>query len=575
APRARVVPFHEPGDGGPDGHRPPPLYCLHGETGELTWLTHHAPVLARGGAVLGVEAPGFGAQDGAAPPGTVGEIADADAEAILGHRPQGPYRVAGFGLAAPVAAEVSRRLLDAGHEVTELVLLGADEPDAAVEAARAARAAGGAPVADVAGLFAEVWGAARPPRPSGGERDLPAAEAAALLGAAAGCPLPADRLSSWLEDAAAWRGGYLEALEQYAPRPLAGTTLATAVRGSAGAGGDWSRWIVPPPHTIDLPCSAASPASADAARALARHGSEETGGAPGRLLVPVNLQGDKAPTFWGHHLYGEVSYGVYLSRHLGLDYPFVGVEQVDMASRVHEFDSIEEMATRYIEEIRRSHPDVPYPLGGCSFGGVLAFEMARQLLLAGCEVPHLVAIDPIMPTTGAWDSIDWGAMTPEEVESLSVVILGNAYCIRWGVEEKIRLADIGGLELGEQLDVIARHIVARSARRPRHDAIAGQIRLKHEVLLRNNQLLVDYRPQPLPKPVDTTVFHATRGFLSPDNDNDLPEVKRSDDDRSNGFAEFVRGEVTVHDVEADHFEIAYDHNLRRIAERLRPLFDTL
>ncbi len=53
--------------------------------------------------------------------------------------------------------------------------------------------------------------------------------------------------------------------------------------------------------------------------------------------------------------------------------------------------SIEDMATFYVGEIRRSQPNGPYLLGGLCAGGVIAFEMASQLVSAG-ESVELVAL---------------------------------------------------------------------------------------------------------------------------------------------------------------------------------------
>jgi thioesterase domain-containing protein len=53
--------------------------------------------------------------------------------------------------------------------------------------------------------------------------------------------------------------------------------------------------------------------------------------------------------------------------------------------------TIEEMAARYVDEMRTIAPSGPYLLGGHSAGGVIAFEMARQLRARG-EAVDLVAL---------------------------------------------------------------------------------------------------------------------------------------------------------------------------------------
>lgn len=60
--------------------------------------------------------------------------------------------------------------------------------------------------------------------------------------------------------------------------------------------------------------------------------------------------------------------------------------------------TIEELAAIYVGEIKRRQPEGPYLLGGYSVGGVLAFEMARQLLEDGNHVEKLFLIDTACPT---------------------------------------------------------------------------------------------------------------------------------------------------------------------------------
>jgi len=59
--------------------------------------------------------------------------------------------------------------------------------------------------------------------------------------------------------------------------------------------------------------------------------------------------------------------------------------------------SIEEMAAFYVGEVRRSQPNGPYLLGGLCAGGVIAFEMASQLVRAGESVELVVLLDAATP----------------------------------------------------------------------------------------------------------------------------------------------------------------------------------
>jgi hypothetical protein len=141
------------------------------------------------------------------------------------------------------------------------------------------------------------------------------------------------------------------------------------------------------------------------------------------------------------------------------------------------------------------------------------------------------------------------------------------------VSEQIGLASLTGFDLDKQLDLVARHIHERSPARPDEEMIKRQILVRHELMLRNGDLLQAYRPRPLLTPVPTTLFHATEGFLAAGNTNGLPAVPRTSTDTSNGFAGFVGDRLVIHELRADHHTIAHNENLARIARMLTPLLD--
>jgi thioesterase domain-containing protein len=60
------------------------------------------------------------------------------------------------------------------------------------------------------------------------------------------------------------------------------------------------------------------------------------------------------------------------------------------------------MAADYLREIRMLQSEGPYFLGGFSFGGLVAFEMAQQLQKQGEDVALLILLDPTSPRDGVW-----------------------------------------------------------------------------------------------------------------------------------------------------------------------------
>jgi thioesterase domain-containing protein len=87
-----------------------------------------------------------------------------------------------------------------------------------------------------------------------------------------------------------------------------------------------------------------------------------------------------------------------LSRHLGLDQTVFGFQSQGLDGQQPCLNSIEEMAARYLRELKLQQPKGPYYLGGYCLGGTVALEMARQLADSGDRV-GMVAL---------FDTINWG-----------------------------------------------------------------------------------------------------------------------------------------------------------------------
>ncbi|MDF5734350.1 MULTISPECIES: non-ribosomal peptide synthetase [unclassified Nostoc] len=110
-------------------------------------------------------------------------------------------------------------------------------------------------------------------------------------------------------------------------------------------------------------------------------------------LVEIQPNGSKPPFFCIHGLGGEVLCFRELALHLGSEQPFYGLQPQGLDGKQPFHTRVEDMATHYIQEIQTLQPNGPYFLGGYSFGGVVAFEMARQLQEQGEQVGILVMLD--------------------------------------------------------------------------------------------------------------------------------------------------------------------------------------
>lgn len=110
-------------------------------------------------------------------------------------------------------------------------------------------------------------------------------------------------------------------------------------------------------------------------------------------LVPLQPEGDRTPFFCVHAIGGNVLEYYELARQMEPEQPFYGLQSVGLDGQQTPFTSIEAMAAHYINEIGQLQPEGSYYLGGRSFGGVVAYEMAQQLRAQGRHVALVALLD--------------------------------------------------------------------------------------------------------------------------------------------------------------------------------------
>ena len=112
-------------------------------------------------------------------------------------------------------------------------------------------------------------------------------------------------------------------------------------------------------------------------------------------LVVLQPDGEGLPLFLVHPAGGNVLCYRQLAGQLGR--PVHGLQAAGLDGERAPLDSVPAMAALYIEALRQTWPHGPYLLGGWSSGGVIAFEMARQLEQIGEPVERVVLIDTPAP----------------------------------------------------------------------------------------------------------------------------------------------------------------------------------
>jgi 3-oxoacyl-(acyl-carrier-protein) synthase/thioesterase domain-containing protein/acyl carrier protein len=110
-------------------------------------------------------------------------------------------------------------------------------------------------------------------------------------------------------------------------------------------------------------------------------------------VVVFNPQGMRRPLFLLPGVGGHAFSYRALAIRLGADQPMCVMQAPTLDAGQAPLDTVEDIAAAFLKEIRRRQPAGPYRLCGYSFGGQVAYEIARQLLAAGEQVEPVVLID--------------------------------------------------------------------------------------------------------------------------------------------------------------------------------------
>jgi amino acid adenylation domain-containing protein len=262
-----------------------------------------------------------------------------------------------------------------------------------------------------------------------------------------------------------------------------------------------------------------------------------------RSLVPIQPLGLKTPLFCVHALGPSVLYYQNLALHLGLDRPFYGLQAQGLDGKQPPLTKIEDMAAYYIKEIQTIQPEGDYLIGGSSFGGKVALEIAQQLIAKGQTVALLVLFDSTAP--GCFTRIPVNQRISHHFDNFLQLgpnyilkkITGKFQWIKNRTKERIQRASFKFSQ---------KHITSFAQTHP------NQI-----VERANKQAAREYVPQIYPGKV--ALFRAIN--------QSAPEGWSVDPKR--GWGKLASGELEVYEVPGGHNSMFREPHVRMLAEKLR------
>ncbi|GGA41713.1 hypothetical protein GCM10010981_33410 [Dyella nitratireducens] len=289
---------------------------------------------------------------------------------------------------------------------------------------------------------------------------------------------------------------------------------------------------------VDLPLRLllSHPTPADVAAAIAK----PVANVP-QDITAIRRQGAKRPLFMVHPGGGEVGYAAALASWLDTEVPLYGFTAQGLLEGEAPLQTAHDMARRYVRAMRRIQPEGPYRLIGYSSGGVIAYEMASQLVGADAEVEFVGLIDTLS---------DYRHTEPEELLELDEtamllwLIRKASADIRQHASQLAEEGDIDALLTYLQQTGIALPEVAQMEN--------AHIRRLLAVIQGTCRAIYHYRPSTLPVPV--TIFYAQ-------------EMQRSDP--AIGWGQWVPPErLHVVAVDGNHTSLMEEPHIRGLGKAI-------
>jgi amino acid adenylation domain-containing protein len=110
-------------------------------------------------------------------------------------------------------------------------------------------------------------------------------------------------------------------------------------------------------------------------------------------IVTLQPQGSSSPLFLIHPIGGTIFWYFWLAKLLKKTRPIYGIQDPSIELEKPIFNSIAEIASFYIEQIKKIQPTGKYLIGGASFGTTIAIEIAYLLEKEGKEVSSIISLD--------------------------------------------------------------------------------------------------------------------------------------------------------------------------------------
>ena len=218
---------------------------------------------------------------------------------------------------------------------------------------------------------------------------------------------------------------------------------------------------------------------------------------------------------------------------------------------------MEEIATYYIEAIQTIQPSGPYLLGGHSFGGIVAFEIATQLQKQGHEVALVAIIDAVAPIL-----LDKKSNGVKVDEAVYLTDFASYVADMLSLDLEVSKEALASLTAVEQLHYLKERLIRVNLLPP--DAGITSVRGLVQVFKANYQAYRVY----VPSKMLTTKMALFRAQDVDVKESDISEFPQMLKEPALGWNEFS-ATVSIHVVPGNHMTMMAPPHVQVLAAQLR------
>ncbi len=276
-------------------------------------------------------------------------------------------------------------------------------------------------------------------------------------------------------------------------------------------------------------------------------------------LVPLRPQGTRPPLFMVHPMGGTVLCYVAFARHFPADRPLYALQAAGADPGTTPLCTVEDLADSYLAALRTVRPRGPYTIGGWSFGGFVAFEIARRLRAEGEHVTLLV-----VDTT----ALDQGPRSPHDDEAMLEWFFHELLWPRDGGTAPARTVP-SGLDSPEERFTYMARVASERGVLPVGSS-GAVIRRLFDVYRANWRATLAYRPPR--ENQDLTLIRAAEPL--PAALSAMHGAARTrHQDPCNGWSAMTGGRIRTVRVPGDHLTIMEEPHVAQLANTVAELID--